>query len=267
MPVCARLTGRARHVAAISVAAVGSLQDDPHRPVVRVGDTVRRPTYPWSPAVHGLLKHLEGVGFPAPRFLGIDDQGREILSYLDGASGPDGWSAVVDEAGLAAFARFLREYHEAVRGYRPADSRWAFAGEGEIICHGDWGPWNAVWRGTEPIGMLDWDYAHPGRPLEDVAYALRYVVPFRDDEQAMRWLRYPRPPDRRRRLRIFAAAYGVPAGGLVDAVIETHHVGLQRVSALAAEGHEPQRSWVAAGHLDQQRAELGWSQEHRHLID
>ena len=37
--------------------------------VARIGDTVRRPTGPWSPAVHALLRHFERVGFEgAPRF-------------------------------------------------------------------------------------------------------------------------------------------------------------------------------------------------------
>jgi hypothetical protein len=53
--------------------------------VVRVGATVYRPIGPHWPFVHALLAHLERVGFSAaPRFLGIDDRGREILSYLDG---------------------------------------------------------------------------------------------------------------------------------------------------------------------------------------
>ena len=51
--------------------------------VSRVGDTVRRPWRPTSPATHALLDHLERVGFDgAPRFLGVDDRGREILSYI-----------------------------------------------------------------------------------------------------------------------------------------------------------------------------------------
>lgn len=52
---------------------------------VRVGDTVRRPAGPWTPAVHSLLQHLDRVGFEqAPRTLGLDDQGREVLSFLPG---------------------------------------------------------------------------------------------------------------------------------------------------------------------------------------
>jgi hypothetical protein len=58
-------------------------------PVVRVGDTVRRTPGPWTPAVHLLLEHLERSGFDgAPRVLGFDDQGREVLSFLDAQSCP-----------------------------------------------------------------------------------------------------------------------------------------------------------------------------------
>src|SRR4051794_13910878 len=103
------------------------LQDGPHRRVERVGDTVRRPMFAWSPTVHELLRYLESVGFPyAPRVLGIDGEGREVLSYLDGDSGPAGWAAVVADTGLIAMARLLREYHEAVAGYRPSGgATWA----------------------------------------------------------------------------------------------------------------------------------------------
>ena len=80
------------------------------RPVVRGRDTVRRPLQPWSPSVHELPLHLEKIGFGyAPRFLGVDDQGREVLSFVDGESGPAGWAEVVADEGLTAMARLLHE--------------------------------------------------------------------------------------------------------------------------------------------------------------
>jgi len=56
--------------------------------VVRVGATVRRGQTAASPAVHQLLRHLEAKGFDgSPRFLGIDAEGREILSFIAGTTG------------------------------------------------------------------------------------------------------------------------------------------------------------------------------------
>ena len=232
------------------------LQDNPHRRVVRIGDTVRRPMHPWSATIHDLLRHLEAVGFPySPRVLGVDDEGREVLTYLEGDSGPDGWDRVVDENGLAAMARLLREYHEAVSGFR------------DFYCHGDFGPWNLVWHGTQPVGIIDWDYAWPNGKIHDIAYALEYVAPFRSDEECTRWLRYPAPPDRRRRLELFASAYGLTStDGLVDEVITQQEVVLDRARRLAAEGRQPQAAWAADGTLEAAVERIAWSRRHRHLF-
>jgi hypothetical protein len=243
------------------------LQDDPHRTVIRIGDTVRRPVHPWSASVHALLGHLEGVGFPySPRFLGIDAEGREVLTHLEGESGGAGWAHAADEDGLAAMARLLREYHDAVAGY--AGAGWAAhpgpPGPGEIVCHGDFGPWNLVWRGGRPVGILDWDYAWPGRAVHDVAYALEYAAPFRPDDEAVRLYGHPAPPDRRRRIEVFARAYGLASGaGLADEVVAQQEMVLERVRALAAQGLQPQADWVAGGVTARLRARIAWSREER----
>ncbi len=81
-------------IAAGLVGQTGAVMHDEEQPltggnvsdgVVRVGDTVRRPVGPWTPAVHALLTHLHEVGFrAAPRPLGIDGQGREVLTVVPG---------------------------------------------------------------------------------------------------------------------------------------------------------------------------------------
>ena len=88
-------------------------------------DTVRRATGPWSPAVHGLLRHLERRGFDgAPRSLGLEDRGREVLTFIRGVVGNyplpfDAWS---DET-LVHAARLMRRYHDATVGYAPRTAR------------------------------------------------------------------------------------------------------------------------------------------------
>ncbi|MBE8525276.1 phosphotransferase [Amycolatopsis sp. H6(2020)] len=194
-------------------------------------------------------------------------------TVLEGESGPQGWAKVSDDAGLRRFARLLRDYHDAVAGFRPPDELTWFTGESgtggtELICHGDFGPWNIVWQGEQATGILDWDYARPGTRLHDVAHALEYVAPFRDDAECLRWLRCPRPPDRRHRLKLFASGYGLTStSGLVDAVIETQRDGIEQVRKLAGAGYQPQVDWVADGLLGELADRVAWSQAHRQLFE
>ena len=250
------------------------LKDEGGRQVVRHGERVYRASGWWTPAVHGLLRHLERAGFGrAPRPLGVTGDGREVLSYIPGDSGVAGWAAVASEVGLRRFARLLRAYHRAVRAYvPPPDAEWACARgapqPGELICHGDFGPWNVVWRRGRPVGVLDWDFAGPGPALDDVAYALEYSVPFRDDESAVRWLAYERPPDRRRRMALFATAYGLrDTDGLAGRVARRQRLDIERVRGLAGRGLEPQAGWVARGLLDELAARAAWTEANRALFE
>ena len=142
--------------------------------VVRVDGTVRRPVGPWTDAVHSLLRHLEDKGFEkAPRVLGIDDQNREILTYIPGetvgTSQPwPGWAW--SETTLGATANWLREYHHAVADYREKPGaiwrmNWAGQGENDIICHFDVAPYNLVLGSDGEITVIDWDVAAPGSRL------------------------------------------------------------------------------------------------------
>jgi aminoglycoside phosphotransferase (APT) family kinase protein len=215
--------------------------------------------------VHGLLRYLETSGFPAPRVLAVS-RPTEVLSWIPGESGAAGWDRVVPEAGLRRWAAFLRRYHDTVAGYRPpADSVWSSrtgtCGPGEIVCHGDFGPWNAVWRGDEVAGLIDWDHARPAAPLFDVAYALEYAVPFRDDAACTRWLRYPEPPDRRRRAEVFCDAYGIAVPADVTGLVARQQREVMRTCiALARRGVEPQATWVRQGYLDEVRDRIEWTE-------
>jgi phosphotransferase family enzyme len=233
--------------------------------VQRTGDVVRRPAEFWSPAVHDLLRHLQAAGFPAPRPLRLERE-QELLTWIEGESGPRGWAKIVPEAGLRRWAQFLRRYHDAVAGYRPSPgSRWssgpASCAPGEVICHGDFGPWNGVWRGDDIVGLIDFDHARPASPWFDLAYGLEYAAPFRDDRECVEWLRYPEPPDRRRRIGVFCAAYGVSVpSDIVTRVAEQQRVVLAHCAALASQGIEPQATWARDGQLDTIRARIRWTE-------
>ncbi len=163
---------------------------------------------------------------------------------------------MVSGAGLRAFAQLLRAYRTAVAEFAPTVHAWDLETRpplaGEIICHGDFGPWNVVWDGGRPVGLLDFDFAGPAPALTDVAHGLEYSVPFRDDEDCLRWLAYPSPPDRRARLEAFAEAYGLSeTAGLVDRAIAGQRGRIEQVRRLAAAGRQPQADWVAIGYLEE----------------
>ena len=152
---------------------------------VRVGDTVRRAAGPWTPAVHALLQHLADNGFTgAPRPLGFDEQGREVLTFLPGETvggrrPRPGWVRADDT--LDQVARWLRDCHQAVAGFVPPPGAvWRGGGSwtrGLIVGHNDTSPDNAAWQAGQLTGFFDWDFAGPVPPGWDLAFAAFSWVP------------------------------------------------------------------------------------------
>lgn len=227
------------------------------RRIVRAGERVLRPSYPWSTSVHAVLRHLEHAGFAgAPRFLGLDADGRETLTYLGGDTGADGWSQVLTDDGLASAARLLRRYHDAVAPFEPPpEAEWSSGARGpgapgDVILHGDPGPWNMVWRDREAVALIDWDHANPGDPLDDLGYLVVFAAPLWPDDEAITWMRHPGSPDRRHRLAVIADAYGAPVRGLAARGAAVFERTTRTVERLGRLGVEPHRTWVADGRVE-----------------
>ncbi|TWD81945.1 phosphotransferase family enzyme [Kribbella amoyensis] len=210
--------------------------------VVRVGDTVRRPLRPSGPAVHRLLDHLERSGFDgAPRFLGIDEHGREVLSFVPGESVTPPYPAwsMTDQA-LDSVAVLLRRYHEAVADFVPEDVAWAEpvprAYVDGLVSHNDPNLDNIVFRDGTAVALIDFDLAGPGSALWDVATAIRLWAPLRPE---------PDVDDQRRgrtltRLKRFADSYGLSPEDrtrLVEAATDNHTWCMDYVRRRAEAGH------------------------------
>jgi Phosphotransferase enzyme family len=184
--------------------------------IVRVGDTVRRPAGPWTPAVHALLTHLHDAGFHgAPRPLGIDERGREVLTFIPGTTPwPDQFHLLDDDAQLRRAARLIRDFHDAAATFTPPpDARWQVlipADGDEIIAHHDLAPWNLV-IGSRQWAFIDWDTAAPGTRLWDLAYAMHGFAPLSANPGYQR-------ADAGRRLRLIADAYGLTEQQRLDII-------------------------------------------------
>ncbi|HEY6539603.1 MAG TPA: phosphotransferase [Ktedonobacteraceae bacterium] len=162
--------------------------------IVRVGDTVRRPPKGNATFVHNLLLFLEDQGFRyAPRFLGMDEQGREILSYLAGQAEPDSGSRLSDDL-LVQAAQIIRSYHDVTANSVLAQGH-------EIVAHNELGPHNTIFHENRLIGFIDWDDAAPGRRLRDFANAVYNYV------DVGHWANQSAGVQARR-IRLMCAAYG-----------------------------------------------------------
>lgn len=156
--------------------------------VVRSGDAVLRTVGPWSPAVHALLRYLEDTGFAgAPRLLGIDEHGREMLTFIPGDVFRHPAPEVMTETALAELGRLLRRMHDAAADFvLPDDLDWAHALETDVPgtavpCHNDLSPRNVVFRNGLPVAFIDWDLAAPASRVWDLAHCAWQFVPLVDD--------------------------------------------------------------------------------------
>jgi len=234
--------------------------------VVRVGDTVRKPAGFWTPSVEALLAHLHTRGFTgAPRPLGRDGQGRQVLEYVPGPMAID--LPPLDAGGLHRVGRLIRDLHDASEGFRPpAGARWNVVippDRDDLICHHDLAPWNLV-TGADRWVFIDWDGAGPGSRLWDLAYAMTGFVPLEGRGD---------PAADGPRLRALADGYGLTASqrrrlppligahtrGMADLLENAERTGEQPWARLFAEGHG--EHWAAVAdyierHLDTWRRAL-----------
>ena len=162
--------------------------------VVRVRDTVRRPASPQSRFVARLLTHLAKTGFDGcPQHLGWDRYGRDMLQFVPGHV-PPRWQHFTD-AQVRQAATLLRQLHDATRDL-------ASVLRSEVVCHHDPGPNNTVFRDDQPVAFIDFDFAAPGHPLEDVGYmAWAWCISSRPDRGPA--------TEQARQVRTLADAYGL----------------------------------------------------------
>jgi hypothetical protein len=234
--------------------------------VTLVGGTVRRKVTPRAEFVHRVLAHLASHGWPAaPVYLGLDDQGRETLSYLPGhvAWQREQPGGVRSEASLTRTAQLVRELHDLTAGTE-------LAGESEVVCHNDLSPRNTVYQdlgaGLRPVAFIDWDLAAPGRRIHDLGHVCWQYLNLGPDS----WVGTDEPAavECGRLIRIICNGYGLDdRSELLDAILWWQQRCWRGIGAAADAGEPAMIRLRDTGTVAAVQASYQWTVRHRAIID
>jgi Ser/Thr protein kinase RdoA (MazF antagonist) len=217
--------------------------------VVRVGTTVRKPWTRSSPLAQAYVTELLSRGIDAPRPMGRDERGRQVIEYVPGALAQD--RVPLADAELRRVGAMIRGIHDASEGIPFPDSARAGAllpAEGaDLLCHNDLAPWNLV-TGEERWVFIDWDGAGPSTRLWDLAYAA----------QAFGMLVGGEPvEDAARRLSAVVDGYGADEGlraALPPAMSRRTAAMFELLRSSSETAFEPWATMYRAGHGEHWRA-------------
>ncbi|WP_027953916.1 phosphotransferase [Halobacillus kuroshimensis] len=239
--------------------------------VYRSGDTVRRERKSGSARIQQLLNHLEEKGYSyAPKFLGMDEQGREVLSYIWGEAGNYPLKKyMLSDNVLADIANMLRHYHETVSDFPFSDEWESLDGtpdQREVVCHNDFAVYNIIFNDEKPVGIIDFDVAAPGPKIWDVAYTLYTCVPLSrfsyteagkmiaDDERI------------KQRIELFFNAYHLEKldKDLMKLVVLRLQALCETMTRKASEGDRAFQGMIKEGHLDHYQKDIAFIQTYGH---
>lgn len=217
-------------------------------------NSVMRPLHSWSESVHKLLIHLRIAGFTeGPAFIGIDGN-KEIVSYVDGDTYDYPLVDMIgSDSALISAAKLLRHYHDTsalfVKEYDCREMAWMFPHREpvEVICHGDFTPYNVALRDDEVVGVFDFDVAHPAPRVWDLAFSTYTWAPFMTDPGCKRG----DLSEQTRRARLFCDSYGADEKhrkSLVSVAVERLEMVVSFMLEQADKGDVKFAQDVADGH-------------------
>ncbi|MEY8745169.1 phosphotransferase [Bacillales bacterium AN1005] len=243
--------------------------------VIKIGGTVRRNSQ--NAYVNALLVHLEKVGLPTvPRYLGVDEQGREIFSYLEGVvpgnQYPEIERVMWSDEVLMQQAKLLRSYHDATVGFTTSlksQNDYPDPSQHEVVCHNDAAPYNMVFQDKLPVGIIDFDMAGKGLRIWDIVYTLytsvpltgfspgeadHIVLPYNPTEHALM---------RKRRIMLFFDTYGIDIPtDLKKWVVQRIRTMCNTLTSRAASGDPAFVKLVEEGHLAHYEEEIRFLEKH-----
>lgn len=227
---------------------------------------MRRERGPQSAATDALLTWLQERGLDRVPTLAGRAGRFELLSYLPGEPAFRPWTSFIRSTQwMTELGSWLREYHDAVQGFvlpPGAGFLWGPAqpGPGMVVNHGDLGPWNLLQDGSTLTGVIDWDLARFGSPLDDLAQIALEAVPLKPSSPD-RLGENPPPELVELRLGALCSGYGdIDSGTLRRHTIHYLDRMADEVETLSEAGHQPFGEWQENGVPNDYRAEASFIQ-------
>lgn len=241
--------------------------------ISKKADKVMRPGNIWTPYVQSFLSFMHENGFHnIPKPYGLSESGMEIVSFVDGTVYNDRLprEILTDEI-LVEVAKLLRQYHDVGEKYihrLTGEEVWMLPKRlpVEVMCHGDFAPYNITFVDGRVHGIIDFDTLHPGPRMWDIAYAVYRWLP----------LVSPTNPDycgdlneQIRRLKLFVDSYNL----LNDEREQLPNMIIERIISLVAymrneadAGNEDVRKNIEDGHLNLYLEDIHYIKESREKI-
>jgi hypothetical protein len=196
--------------------------------------------------------------------MGFDDQGREVVTFIDGELG-----FMWDDDVLPSLGSLIRVLHDAAASfdYLPHASTWIGPRHVpvETICHNDIVPWNTVYRNRIPVALIDWEAAAPGPRAWDLAYAAAMFIPLTDPDDVFNsakagWSEAPTNiTHRAARLRSLLDGYGMALDeAFLELVVERLLVMKRHILALAGAGSQHELDLVAGSWPKSADQQIAW---------
>ncbi|CAE6932476.1 hypothetical protein ACOMICROBIO_GDFFDHBD_02692 [Vibrio sp. B1REV9] len=240
--------------------------------IYRKDDVVLRPANHWTMTVHLFLKHLHSNGFHAcPKPISIE-KGKEILTYVDGQSynyplnGPI--SSII---ALKSAAKMLRNLHDAsanfLNDHQDTVLHWMLPERlpKEVICHGDFMPYNVALDGECVVGVFDFDTIHPAPRVWDIAMSVYGWAPFKTNE----YDKLGTLEEQIRRAKLFCDSYGcsrLDREELVEVMTLRLTALVNYMRTMATKGDASFQANMQDCHHDAYLQDIEYLRKHRRVI-
>ena len=209
------------------------------------GKYVYRPKPFNATDIHQFLNFLSQKGSSVtPKVMGVSGE-EEILSFMPGIVYNELPESLRTDEMIKSAAKLLKNFHVLSRDYMSqldGSEQWLLSPKEpmELLCHGDFAPYNVTIENNKALGIIDFDTLHPGYAMWDIAYGI------------YRWASFEAGGDLKEQIRLallFLEAYETDDIKFVGTLIKRLQALVDCMKKEAASGNENFQENIESGHL------------------